>query len=76
MNSRGFTVGVSLGLLLAILGCLWRITHGTGTPTEALLLSVILTITSVVASWVVSNYYAHYSYDENLRTFALKRQKR
>jgi len=72
MKSTGFTLTVSLGLLVGILFCLWRITRGVGTQTEALLLSVILTIASTLASWVVSNYYANYSYDENLRVFALK----
>jgi hypothetical protein len=72
MKTRGFTISVTLGLLAAISVVLWRITRGVGTPTEALLLSVILTIMSVLASWVVSNYYANYSYDENLRVFALK----
>jgi hypothetical protein len=72
MKSVAFTLTVTLGLFAGILFCLWRITRGVGTQTEALLLSVILTIFSTLASWVAANYYANYSYDANLRVFALK----
>jgi len=72
VKTKAFTATVTLGLFGAILLCLWRITRGVGTQTEALLLSVILTIVSILISWIVANYYANYSYDENLRVFALK----
>ncbi|MGA3317199.1 MAG: hypothetical protein ABSC64_12275 [Candidatus Korobacteraceae bacterium] len=72
MESKALTVGVVGGLFLIVCLCLWKITAGTATATEALLLSVILTLCSVVASWVGSKHYADYSYDKNLRIFALK----
>ena len=72
VKNKAFTITVTLCLFAAMFLCLWRITRGVATPTEALLLSVILTIVSIVISWIVANYYANYSYDENLRTFALK----
>ncbi len=61
-------------LIATILGlgyCLWKITHGA-TPNEALLLSLFMTVLSVMASWIVSRYYAKASYEDNLKVFALK----
>ena len=39
---------------------------------ESVLLSLFLTFLSVMASWLASRYYADYSFNKNLRTFALK----
>jgi len=72
MENKALTSGVVLGLLLVIAICLWKITSGPSTQTEALLLSVVLTLCSVAASWVLSRFYADYSHSKNLRFFALK----
>lgn len=51
--------------------CLWKITQSP-TANEALLLSLFMTLLSVLASWIVSRYYAKVSSEDNLKVFALK----
>jgi hypothetical protein len=57
---------------LGVLACLVSIGTGDLNARESLLLSVVLTIISIMGSWVLSRYYAETSFNENLRTFALK----
>jgi len=59
-------------LVIAIVLCIVAIALGEPTPTEALLLSAVLTLLSIVASWVTAHYYAAYSSARNLKVFALK----
>jgi hypothetical protein len=63
-------------LMISMMGgvgvCLWTILSRNTTATEALLLSVLLTVFSVIGSWIASAYYAEHSFDKNLRVFALK----
>ncbi len=51
--------------------CLWKITKSP-TANEALLLSLFMTVLSVLASWIVSRYYAKTSYEDSLKVFARK----
>jgi hypothetical protein len=57
---------------IGVLVCLVAIGMWDLTSRESLLLSVVLTIISIMGSWVLSRYYAETSFNENLRTFALK----
>lgn len=59
-------------MMVGVVLCLWTILSRKATPTEALLLSVLLTVFSVLGSWIASAYYAEHSFDRNLRVFALK----
>jgi hypothetical protein len=72
MKNRWVTGIFLVGLVGGIGVCLWAIWKGEATPTEALLLTVILTILSVLGSWFVSQYYSEYTFNKNLRTFAFK----
>jgi PAS domain-containing protein len=71
-NSKWVTGALLLGMLIGIVACLWRLTAGPSTPNEALLLSLVLTIFSMVGSWIASRHYAEVSFNRNLRLFALK----
>jgi len=66
------TVLLAFGMLIGVLLCLWFVVTHPVTTTESLLLGVLLTIFSIIGSWLVSSYYAEYSYGSNLRVFALK----
>lgn len=63
-----------LGLVVSatVVGCFIEIARGNSTPKEAFLFSVLLTISSVIASAVVTKHYADYSASDNLKVFALK----
>jgi hypothetical protein len=73
MNSdnKSLTVVLFLITIAGVAFCLWRIT-ASPTPNEALLLSILLTISSTIASWFVSRYFAEASFNSHLRVFALK----
>lgn len=71
-GNRWLTVILLGGLLLGIFFCLVRIATTNPSPNEALLLSLILTILSILGSWVASRYYAEYSFNRSQRLFALK----
>jgi hypothetical protein len=61
-------------LVITVFGfgyCLWKITKSP-TPNEALLLSLFMTVLSVLASWIISRYYAKASYEDSLKVFARK----
>ncbi len=59
-------------LVVGVIVCIWVIARGNTSATEGLLLSVVLTILSAIASWMLSYYYASYSSSKNLKVFALK----
>jgi hypothetical protein len=61
-----------IGSLLGAFICLIIIANADLTDREALLVSVVLTFVSMLGSWVASRFYAEASFNENLRTFALK----
>jgi transcription elongation factor Elf1 len=74
---------VLLVCILAGTACFWQIFAGTQTAREAVLLSLLLTIASISASWVVTHFYAvnaskekiqeiKLMHHENLRLFGLK----
>lgn len=71
-QSKFLTTLLVLGMMLGAALCVWRISAGPQTGNEAILLSVILTIFSVVASWTASRYYANSSFNRSLKLFALK----
>src|SRR3989338_2281542 len=73
MNENLWITGVVVVLILAVVViCLWRITSSAPTANEVLLLGVLLTISSMAASWIASRYYSEVSFNKNLRVFALK----
>ena len=59
-------------VLLGILLCLYIIATRELNASESLLLSLVLTILSLIGSWVASRYYSEISFNNNLRIFALK----
>jgi hypothetical protein len=72
MESRWSTGALLAALILGILLCLGIIARGGTTQTESLLLTVVLTILSIVGSWIASSFYSERSFNKNLRVFALK----
>ncbi len=69
------SLGVFILLALVVVGviaCIWTIGKGNTTSSEGLLLSVILTVLSAIASWTASYHYASYSSGKNLKVFARK----
>lgn len=60
------------GMLVGIIYCLSRLASTVPSPTESLLWSVILTIFSVIGSWIASHYYSQASFNTSQRTFASK----
>jgi len=70
-ESRTPAVIILVATLAGFGYCLWKIAHNP-TANEALLLSMFMTVLSVLASWIVSRYYAKASYEDSLRVFALK----
>lgn len=60
------------GMLAGVGFCLWRITRANPTENEVLLLSFLLTLFSVIGSWIASQYYSASSFNRNQRVFALK----
>ncbi|MBI4479471.1 MAG: hypothetical protein HY651_05570 [Acidobacteria bacterium] len=71
-ENRSITAILLVGLLAGIAFCLYRISTSNPSPNEVLLLSVILTILSILGSWIASKYYAEYNFNRNQRLFALK----
>ncbi len=64
---------VMVVVLLAGAGvCVWAMLGRGVSAHDSVLLSLFLTALSVAASWLASRYYADYSFNNNLRTFALK----
>lgn len=72
MNSRWSTIILLLGMIVGVFICIWIIAKGGTTSSEGLLLSVVLTILSIIGSWIASRFYAEESFNKNLRIFALK----
>ncbi|MBI3934001.1 MAG: hypothetical protein HY316_04865 [Acidobacteria bacterium] len=71
-ENRWINAILFVGLLCGIAFCLYRISTSNPTPNEALLLSVLLTIFSILGSWIASRHYAEYSFNRSQRLFALK----
>jgi sensor c-di-GMP phosphodiesterase-like protein len=63
---------LTFGCVIVIAVCVADIGFRHPTQEEALLLSVLLTVASMLGTWVASRFYAEQSFNENLRTFALK----
>jgi protein-arginine kinase activator protein McsA len=72
MENRFSTGALLSALILAGIVCLWIIAKGGTTQTESLLLGLVLTILSILGSWIASRFYAERSFNKNLRIFALK----
>lgn len=72
MENKSLNIILLLGVVVGIGVCFWRIVSGNTTDNEALLLSLILTIISILGSWIVSSFYSEYTFSKSLRTFALK----
>jgi transcription initiation factor IIE alpha subunit len=70
-ETRSPAVVILIGTVLGVGYCLWKITQSP-TANESLLLSLFMTLLSVLASWIVSRFYAKASYEDNLKVFALK----
>lgn len=72
MATKPLSTILLLGSVAAVLVCLWIGATTNPTGHETLLLGIILTIASMLGSWVASQYYAEASYSSSLKTFALK----
>ena len=72
MSSRPISLVLAVGSIAGVLVCLYLAATTPLTAQETILLSVILTIASMLGSWVASQYYAEQSYSSSLKTFALK----
>lgn len=72
MENKGVNIALIIGLLLGIGLCFIKIINGALTSTESLLLSFLLTILSIIASWLVSSIYSQFTFNKSLKTFALK----
>jgi len=72
MNNRFMSWLGFLVITTGIIFCLYVIATRTTSPTEVLLLSIILTTLSIIGSWIASRHYAEYSFNRNQRLFALK----
>lgn len=72
MESKWFTIVVLGGLLIVIVVCLVFIGYSSPTENEAVLLSIVLTVFSLVGSWIASRHFAEYSFNRNQKLFALK----
>lgn len=70
-NTKTPAVVILVATVLGIGYCLWKITQSP-TANEALLLSLFMTLLSILASWIISRYYAKASYEDNLKIFAFK----
>ena len=55
-----------------MLFCFYLLASGDHSAKETVQLSIILTVLSITGSWFASRYYSEYSFNANLRTFALK----
>lgn len=82
MNTNVRTIIIFV-FLLGILLCVYSIGSGSLTSRESLLLSVLLTVLSILASWIIAHIYSESQYKEalhevqethkaNLRTYAKK----
>lgn len=71
-GNHGLTIVLIVGLLVGVLICLYRISSGSPTPSETLLLSELLTLFSILGSWIASRYYSEFDFNRNLRLFAHK----
>lgn len=59
-------------MAVGVAACFWLIAARTLTNTETVLMSILLTLLSIIGSWIASGYYSEYSFNKNQRVFALK----
>lgn len=71
-DNRTITLTLLVGLLVGMLISLFRIAFSAPSPSESLLLSTLLTVFSILGSWIVSKHYSEYDFNKSLRLFALK----
>jgi hypothetical protein len=71
-DNQTITIILLVGLLVGILISLFRIAFGAPSPSESLLLSTLLTVFSILGSWIVSKHYSEHDFNKSLRLFALK----
>src|SRR5271157_3136362 len=69
---RSPNIALFICCMVGVVICLIVIVTATLSSRESLLLSLVLTIVSMLGSWLASRFYAETSFNENLRTFALK----
>ncbi len=72
MGDQWFNRALLISLAVGIIVCLIAIALRSWTATESLLLSMLLTVLSILASWLASRYYSEVSFNDRLRVFALK----
>lgn len=72
MQTRWPNALLLAGSVIGTFSSLWIIATGEPSSKEVLLLGVVLTISSMLGSWVASRFYAESSFNENLKLFALK----
>jgi hypothetical protein len=73
LMERRWPMALLVLLMAAGMGlCFWVILTRKMSDVESLLVGIVLTILSIIASWITSSYYADYSFNKNLRTFAHK----
>ncbi len=72
-SSRPFVRSIAIAFLgLVVVVCIYVIGTETLTSRESALLSLVLTIFSVIATWVASHWYAEYQQEATLRRYALQ----
>lgn len=71
-DNRAMTLILLGGLLVGILICLLRIAFSAPSPSESVMLSALLTVFSILGSWIVSKHYSEHDFNKSLRLFALK----
>jgi hypothetical protein len=72
MTSRWPNLALISFVLLGVMLCLYIVATRELSASESLLLSLVLSILSLLGSWVASRYYSEISFNNNLRVFALK----
>ena len=72
MENKGLVYSLLFAAIVSGVFCLWMINSGSPTPKESLLLAFILTISTTIASLLITQYYAEKSSRRELRTFAKK----
>src|SRR5882724_5925811 len=71
-DSRTLSAILLVAIILGIGYCLYHLSSASSDPRENQLLSALLTILSLIGSWVASRYYSESSFNKNLKLFALK----
>lgn len=72
MENKSLITTLAIALSGGMLLCLYLIGTREMAATQALLLGLLLTLLSVLASWLASGYYSAISFNKSLRMYALK----